>query len=149
RVSGRGKRQARQCGSCRGTCGHGSGGGGRRLPVLPDDVPRRAGAGLEIATGIAGYRADCGDFHSGSGSADLRYLPRVQNWVLSHLDALEGEDMLSTRRLSLVTLFLTASAAHVLGQDAQPKREKDVPYVPTREEVVAGMLKLGDVKKNE
>jgi len=57
--------------------------------------------------------------------------------------------MPSARQISLVTLFLTATLAQALGQDAQPKKEKDVPYVPTREEVVAGMLKLAGVKGSD
>jgi precorrin-6B methylase 2 len=48
-----------------------------------------------------------------------------------------------------MALLLTAAFTQAVGQDAQPKREKDVPYVPTREEVVAGMLKLADVKMGD
>jgi precorrin-6B methylase 2 len=44
---------------------------------------------------------------------------------------------------------MTAALAPVFAQQAQPKREKDVPYVPTREEVVNGMLKLGEVKRGD
>ena len=57
--------------------------------------------------------------------------------------------MRSARRFSLVTVFLAACLTQVFGQDAQPKKEKDVPYVPTREEVVNGMLKLADVKRGD
>jgi precorrin-6B methylase 2 len=53
------------------------------------------------------------------------------------------------RRISLATLFLAAIMAPGFSQEAQPKKEKDVPYVPTREEVVNGMLKLADVKKGD
>jgi precorrin-6B methylase 2 len=42
-------------------------------------------------------------------------------------------------------LFVTAAAA----QNAQPRREPDVPFVPTTEEAVAAMLKLADVKKSD
>ena len=55
--------------------------------------------------------------------------------------------MLAMRKISLFTLFVIGSAAQALGQEASPKREPDVPYVPTPEEVVAGMLKAADVKK--
>ena len=57
--------------------------------------------------------------------------------------------MLSTRSFPFMALLLTAALIQAVGQDAQPKREKDVPYVPTREEVVAGMLKLADVKMGD
>src|SRR5438874_12670981 len=57
--------------------------------------------------------------------------------------------MRSARRFSLVTVFLAACLTQTFGQEAQPKKEKDVPYVPTREEVVNGMLKLADVKKGD
>ena len=42
-------------------------------------------------------------------------------------------------------LFATAAAA----QNAQPRREPDVPFVPTTEEAVAAMLKLADVQKTD
>ena len=42
-------------------------------------------------------------------------------------------------------LFASAAAA----QNAQPRREPDVPFVPTTEEAVAAMLKLADVKKTD
>ena len=42
-------------------------------------------------------------------------------------------------------LFATAAAA----QNAQPRREPDVPFVPTTDEAVAAMLKLADVKKTD
>ena len=35
------------------------------------------------------------------------------------------------------------------GQDPKPKRPLDVPYVPTRDAVVAAMLELGGVKKGD
>lgn len=40
-------------------------------------------------------------------------------------------------------------ATLVSAQTAQPKREPDVPYVPTTEEAVKAMLKLGEVKKSD
>ncbi len=43
-------------------------------------------------------------------------------------------------------IFFTALAA---AQTAQPRREKDVPYVPTTPEAVQAMLKLADVKKTD
>ncbi|MBM3756443.1 MAG: methyltransferase domain-containing protein [Acidobacteria bacterium] len=51
--------------------------------------------------------------------------------------------MTYTRRAFLSTL----SAAAVAQQAAKPKRDPDVPYVPTTEEAVKAMLKLADVKK--
>ena len=36
-----------------------------------------------------------------------------------------------------------------LGQNAKPKREPDVPYVPTTEPAVEAMLKLAEVKKSD
>jgi precorrin-6B methylase 2 len=47
--------------------------------------------------------------------------------------------------LVAATLFATAAAA----QNAKPRREPDVPFVPTTEEAVAAMLKLADVKKTD
>ena len=37
----------------------------------------------------------------------------------------------------------------VAAQTAQPKRQPDVPYVPTTEAAVTAMLKLADVKKTD
>src|SRR6476660_1202696 len=45
---------------------------------------------------------------------------------------------------SLLAIMACASA-----QTAQPRREPDVPYVPTTEEAVQAMLKLADVKKTD
>jgi SAM-dependent methyltransferase len=42
-------------------------------------------------------------------------------------------------------LSVVAGAA----QNAQPRREPDVPYVPTTDEAVQAMLKLADVKKTD
>jgi len=47
--------------------------------------------------------------------------------------------------LVAATLFATAAAA----QNAQPRREPDVPFVPTTEEAVAAMLKLANVQKTD
>jgi SAM-dependent methyltransferase len=47
--------------------------------------------------------------------------------------------------LASATLFVAAAAA----QSPQPKREPDVPFVPTTEEAVQAMLKLADVKKTD
>ena len=57
--------------------------------------------------------------------------------------------MQTGRRIFLSALFLTGTVIEALAQEARPKREPDVPYVPTREEVVAGMLKLGAVKAGD
>ncbi|HUQ91759.1 MAG TPA: class I SAM-dependent methyltransferase, partial [Bryobacteraceae bacterium] len=51
--------------------------------------------------------------------------------------------------------FFRFAAAFVLAtallpaQSAQPRRQPDVPYVPTTDEAVLAMLKLGDVKKTD
>ena len=47
----------------------------------------------------------------------------------------------------LTGAILAVSAA--LAQSSQPRREPDVPYVPTTEEAVQAMLKLADVTKND
>src|SRR6478672_2737041 len=41
------------------------------------------------------------------------------------------------------------AVATVLAQNGAPKREPDVPYVPTTETAVQAMLKLGEVKKTD
>lgn len=46
-------------------------------------------------------------------------------------------------------LILLASVLVAAGQTAQPKRQPDVPYVPTTEAAVSAMLKLADVKKTD
>jgi hypothetical protein len=53
--------------------------------------------------------------------------------------------MLSIRNISVLTLFVLGSAA-ALGQEAKPKHELDVPYVPTPEDIVEEMLKTAAVK---
>jgi len=55
--------------------------------------------------------------------------------------------MHTTSRISALILLLTAAVAQMAGQ--APKRELDVPYVPTRDTVVAGMLELAGVKKGD
>src|SRR5262245_19314668 len=47
--------------------------------------------------------------------------------------------------LAIAVLSITSAVA----QTAQPKRQPDVPYVPTTEEAVKAMLKLADVKKSD
>jgi SAM-dependent methyltransferase len=50
----------------------------------------------------------------------------------------------------LRNLILCALTAGLLaGQDAKPKRDPDVPFVPTTEEAVAAMLKLAGVQKTD
>ena len=54
------------------------------------------------------------------------------------------------RRKSLLCSDLIAGmlfVAVVAAQNAQPRRQPDVPYVPTTETAVQAMLKLADVKK--
>jgi predicted RNA methylase len=41
------------------------------------------------------------------------------------------------------------SVAVAAAQNAQPRREPDVPFVPTTDEAVQAMLKLADVKKTD
>jgi len=49
-----------------------------------------------------------------------------------------------------VTILACGSGAVSLGQQAAaPKRSPDVPYVPTPQNVVEGMLKLGEVKSGD
>jgi len=48
---------------------------------------------------------------------------------------------------SLVVAVLSVTV--VAAQTAQPRREPDVPYVPTTEQAVEAMLKLADVKKTD
>jgi len=47
--------------------------------------------------------------------------------------------------LIAATLSITIAAA----QNTQPRREPDVPFVPTTDEAVLAMLKLADVKKTD
>jgi len=48
-----------------------------------------------------------------------------------------------------VCLVLAILSATVAAQNAPPRREPDVPYVPTTEAAVTAMLKLADVKKSD
>lgn len=48
---------------------------------------------------------------------------------------------------AVAAIILSASIA--AAQSIQPRREPDVPYVPTTEEAVQAMLKLADVKKTD
>ena len=57
--------------------------------------------------------------------------------------------MRSIRRISLVILLSIGSVAQALGQTPKAKRELDVPYVPTAEDVVAEMLKTAGVRKGD
>ena len=59
-------------------------------------------------------------------------------------------------RSRITTLFscvlvaaLSATLLSAQAQTAKPKRDPDVPYVPTTEAAVAAMMKLGDVKKTD
>src|SRR6266699_953300 len=56
-----------------------------------------------------------------------------------------GGTMRSIRRIFLATLLSIGCFA----QAPKAKRELDVPYVPTQEDVVAEMLKTGGVKKGD
>jgi SAM-dependent methyltransferase len=51
------------------------------------------------------------------------------------------------RPLSAAAVLLTISLA--AAQTPQPKREPDVPYVPTTDEAVSAMLRLAGVTKND
>ena len=57
--------------------------------------------------------------------------------------------MRSISRIFLTTLMVIGTVAQALGQAPKPKRELDVPYVPTNEDVVAEMLKTAAVKKGD
>ncbi len=54
-------------------------------------------------------------------------------------------------RKSLVCICLAAmlSVAIAAAQTPQPRRDPDVPFVPTTDEAVAAMLKLADVKSTD
>ena len=51
----------------------------------------------------------------------------------------------SLRSFAALVLF----ASFTVAQTSQSKHQLDVPYVPTTEEAVKAMLKLGDVKKTD
>ena len=50
---------------------------------------------------------------------------------------------------SITATLLLAAAAVAAAQTAAPRREPDVPFVPTTDEAVQAMLKLADVKKDD
>lgn len=52
-------------------------------------------------------------------------------------------------RLSATLLITALLASSALAQDARPKRDPDVPYVPTTERAVEEMLKLAAVKSTD
>ncbi len=52
-------------------------------------------------------------------------------------------------RKTLLCSFLVLTIMSAAAQTAQPRREPDVPFVPTTEEAVEAMLKLADVKKSD
>jgi len=52
-------------------------------------------------------------------------------------------------RLSATLLMTALLAASAFAQDAKPKRDPDVPYVPTTERAVEEMLKLAAVKSSD
>lgn len=49
----------------------------------------------------------------------------------------------------LVVAALSATLLSAQTQTPKPKRDPDVPYVPTTEPAVQAMMKLGDVKKSD
>jgi precorrin-6B methylase 2 len=52
----------------------------------------------------------------------------------------------STARLAAAVALLLSS---IVTAQTQPRREPDVPFVPTTDDAVAAMLKLADVKKTD
>jgi len=52
-------------------------------------------------------------------------------------------------RVNAHLIAAVLSVATVLAQNGTPRREPDVPYVPTTETAVQAMLKLGEVKKTD
>jgi SAM-dependent methyltransferase len=52
-------------------------------------------------------------------------------------------------RVNAHLMVAVLSVATVLAQNGAPRREPDVPYVPTTETAVQAMLKLGEVKKTD
>lgn len=52
-------------------------------------------------------------------------------------------------RFAVLALALVALLAPAQSQQAKPKKEPDVPYVPTTEPAVQEMLKLAQVKKGD
>ena len=57
--------------------------------------------------------------------------------------------LIGKSRVNAHLIAAVLSVATVLAQNSAPKREPDVPYVPTTEAAVQAMLKLGEVKKTD
>ncbi len=57
--------------------------------------------------------------------------------------------MLLREAVPVACLVAALSVAAAAAQDAQPRRQPDVPFVPTTDEAVQAMLKLADVKKTD
>lgn len=58
---------------------------------------------------------------------------------------------MTARKTTLLSVLLVAalSASACFAQEAKPRRDPDVPYVPTTEEAVKAMLQLAGVKKGD
>ena len=54
-----------------------------------------------------------------------------------------------SRRLAVSVLLVTLVVAHAVAQPPQTTKPLDVPYVPTPEAVVAEMLRVANVSKND
>lgn len=57
--------------------------------------------------------------------------------------------MRTRRSIALLIGLALVAVVSASAQTSAPKKEPDVPYVPTPEKVVAEMLKLGKVNKND
>ncbi len=57
--------------------------------------------------------------------------------------------LLRKSRIYIHLIVGVLSVGVVAAQSASPRREPDVPYVPTTDAAVRAMLKLGDVKKTD
>ena len=57
--------------------------------------------------------------------------------------------MFLRKKLTSYPVAAALSAIVLAAQSAAPRREPDVPYVPTTEAAVQAMLKLGEVKKTD
>src|SRR6516164_8905699 len=61
-----------------------------------------------------------------------------------------GDSMLFAKsRVNSLLIVALLAVATLSAQSGAPRREPDVPYVPTTEAAVQAMLKLGDVKKTD
>lgn len=69
----------------------------------------------------------------------LMYSQKTRDLTMTH----------SKTRLSATLLMTALLAASAFAQDAKPKRDPDVPYVPTTERAVEEMLKLAAVKSSD